>query len=147
MGSEKTRKITLFLLRPSSPVPAQAWKFEDEPVIRIGRLADNHVVLYSAVVSRHHVELRRTTSGWDVVNIGANGTYIDGKRVEQTVASDGMVLCIADTGPHLQIRFGDVDSEVGVTSRPASSPSSPPKGDAKAGSTFLKKKKKQSQSE
>ena len=143
MGSEKTRKITLFLLRPSSPVPAQAWKFEDEPVIRIGRLADNHVVLYSAVVSRHHVELRRTTSGWDVVNIGANGTYIDGKRVEQTVASDGMVLCIADTGPHLQIRFGDVDSEVGVTSRPTpAQPSSTSKGESKAGSTFLKNKKK-----
>jgi len=144
MGSANMDKITLFLLRASNPVPAQVWKFEGESVIRIGRLADNHVVLYSSVVSRHHLELKRTSSGWEVVNLGANGTYVGGKRVEKSPVSDGMVLCIADTGPHLQVCFGDVDSEVSVTPRTTSPPSTP--GNETASSTFLKKKRSQSSS-
>ncbi|MEL6471326.1 MAG: FHA domain-containing protein, partial [Cyanobacteria bacterium J06623_4] len=52
--------ITLSLLHPIDKTPVQSWSFEAEPVVRIGRSVNNDVVLYSAVVSRHHVELRRT---------------------------------------------------------------------------------------
>ncbi|MFH7027268.1 MAG: FHA domain-containing protein [Heteroscytonema crispum UTEX LB 1556] len=69
--------ITLSLLRPLESIPAQSWTFEDEPVIRIGRAADNHVVLYSAVVSRRHVEVRQVDRGWEIVSFGANGTYVN----------------------------------------------------------------------
>lgn len=84
----------------------QSWTFEHESVVRIGRAVDNHVVLYSAVVSRHHVELRRNGLHWEVVNLGTNGTYLDGKRVQQASLNDGGILRLARSGPNIQIRIG-----------------------------------------
>lgn len=99
--------ITLTLLHPLQSTPVQTWSFQQEPVVRIGRAGDNQVVLYSAVVSRHHVELRFTGNYWEVVNLGTNGTYISGKRVEQQIVEDGMVIRLARSGPMIQIRLGD----------------------------------------
>ncbi|AFY61275.1 FHA domain-containing protein [Synechococcus sp. PCC 6312] len=98
--------ITLTLLHPVQATPVQSWTFEHESVVRIGRAVDNHVVLYSAVVSRHHVELRRSGLHWEVVNLGTNGTYLDGKRVQQASLNDGGILRLARSGPNIQIRIG-----------------------------------------
>ena len=97
--------ITLTLLHPLQPVPVQSWTFQDEKKIRIGRATKNEVVLYSAVVSRHHVEIQKVEQNWEVVNIGANGTYIDGKRVEHTPAKDGMIFRLASSGPKILIKI------------------------------------------
>ena len=75
-------------------------------MIRIGRSTDNHVILYSAVVSRHHVELRRTGKGWEIMSLGTNGTYLDGKRITQIVAENGVIIRLARSGPNIQIRMG-----------------------------------------
>lgn len=99
--------ITLFLLHPLKQIPVQVWTFENEPVIRIGRSTDNHVILYSAVVSRHHVELRHVGSSWEIVNIGTNGTYLDGKRITQMPLLDGAIIRLARSGPNIQIRLGE----------------------------------------
>jgi pSer/pThr/pTyr-binding forkhead associated (FHA) protein len=99
--------ITLTLLHPIQSTPVQSWCFEEDDAIRIGRSTDNHVVLYSAVVSRNHVELRHNGQVWEVVNLGANGTYIDGKRVMQMPLHDGLVFRLARSGPNLQVHLGD----------------------------------------
>ena len=97
--------ITLSLLHPLNKEPVQNWTFKEDPVIRIGRSTENHVVLYSAVVSRHHVELRQTDDGWEIVNLGTNGTYLEGKRVTQAPAEDGIVIRLARSGPNIQINI------------------------------------------
>jgi len=99
--------ITLSLLHPVRQVPVQVWTFSDESVIRIGRSTDNQVILYSAVVSRHHVELRRTGTMWEIVNLGTNGTYLDGKLVQQASVRDGAVIRLARSGPNIQICMGE----------------------------------------
>ncbi|MDJ0620924.1 MAG: FHA domain-containing protein [Calothrix sp. MO_192.B10] len=98
--------ITLILLNPLQSLPPQSWTFEDEPIIRIGRSTDNDVVLYSAVVSRRHVELRRVNNSWEIVSLGANGTFLNGKQIQQTPVSDGIVLRLARSGPQIKIRLG-----------------------------------------
>ncbi len=103
--------ITLILLHPLHSTPVQSWKFGDESVIRIGRAADNQVVLYSAVVSRRHIELRRVDGSWEIVNLGANGTYVDGERVSQVSVVDGLIVRLAPSGPQLQIRLRDSSPE------------------------------------
>ncbi len=100
--------ITLILLHPLQPTPAQIWTFEDEPIISIGRSTDNHVVLYSVVVSRRHIELRQSDDGWEIVNVGANGTYLDGTRISSHPVVDGVIVRLARSGPQLQIRLGIV---------------------------------------
>ncbi|HEY9630340.1 MAG: FHA domain-containing protein [Oscillatoriophycideae cyanobacterium NC_groundwater_1537_Pr4_S-0.65um_50_18] len=99
--------ITLSLLHPVKQVPVQVWTFSDEPVIRIGRSTDNQVILYSAVVSRHHVELRRLGAVWELINLGTNGTYLDGKLVQQSSVRDGAVIRLARSGPNIQICMGE----------------------------------------
>lgn len=103
--------ITLTLLHPIQSIPVQSWTFEHESVIRIGRSTDNHVILYSAVVSRHHVELRNTNGAWELVNLGANGTYLDGKRVNQMPVEDGLIVRLARSGPNVQIHLGPKASQ------------------------------------
>jgi pSer/pThr/pTyr-binding forkhead associated (FHA) protein len=99
--------ITVSLLHPTQAVPTQSWTFDAESTVRIGRATDNDVVLYSAVVSRHHVELRQNKSGWRVVNISSNGTYgSDGQPLSKVVATDGMVFRLATSGPRIQINLG-----------------------------------------
>jgi len=108
--------ILLNLLHPQESLPAQSWTFEDETVIRVGRANDNHVVLYSAVVSRYHVELRQVETGWEIVSIGANGTYVDGDRVSQVPVIDGVIFRLARSGPQIQIRL-KLDAEAQIDQR------------------------------
>ena len=95
--------ITLSLLHPLNKTPIQNWSFEEQDVIRIGRSTDNDVVLYSAVVSRHHLEIHKGVAGWAIQSIGTNGTYLDGKRIKNVTAKDGLVVRLARSGPNLQI--------------------------------------------
>jgi pSer/pThr/pTyr-binding forkhead associated (FHA) protein len=124
--------ITLTLLHPIQSTPVQSWTFERDAVIRIGRSTDNQVVLYSAVVSRHHVELRQVGEEWEVVSLGANGTYIDGKRVVRLPVQDGLTFRLARSGPNLQVHLGSQPSgkipakpsDVGSIARPSFLPES-----------------------
>jgi serine/threonine protein kinase len=102
--------ITLTLLHPVKSSPVQSWTFDCDTVVRIGRSTDNQVVLYSAVVSRHHVELRYTAAernspgGWEIVSLGANGTYMDGQRIIRSPLSNGVIFRLARSGPNIQVQ-------------------------------------------
>jgi serine/threonine protein kinase len=98
--------ITLTLLHPVQLTPIQHWTFDESEIVRIGRSTENQVVLYSAVVSRYHAEIRRANSAWEIVSLGANGTYLDGKRITQVPVRDGMIIRLARSGPNLQIHLG-----------------------------------------
>jgi pSer/pThr/pTyr-binding forkhead associated (FHA) protein len=102
--------ITLTLLHPGQSVPIQNWAFETESTIRIGRAADNEVVLLSSVVSRHHLEIRPNGTDWELVNLGANGTFINQKRISKILAVDGMIFRLAATGPQIQIHIQPEES-------------------------------------
>ena len=111
--------ITLTLLHPLQSTPIQSWTFDQETQVSVGRSTDNHVVLYSAVVSRHHVELCYENSVWEVVSLGANGTYIDNQRVTRSPLKDGSVFRLARSGPTLQVNIPATASKsVGRSSAP-----------------------------
>ncbi|NJO77067.1 MAG: FHA domain-containing protein [Cyanobacteria bacterium RM1_2_2] len=112
--------IILSLLHPVKQIPVQVWTFPTESVIRIGRSTDNQVILYSAVVSRRHVELRRVGLEWEVVSLGTNGTYLNGKRITQTNITDGAIIRLARSGPNIQVRMGEAAFQELSESLPAS---------------------------
>lgn len=95
--------ITLTLLHPLKSIAVQKWNFEPNSVIRIGRASDNEVVLYSAVVSRHHLEIRPRGNDWALINLGSNGTFINGKKINKVLVKDGMVIRLASSGPKIKI--------------------------------------------
>lgn len=94
-------------MHPTQSVPVQSWTFESESVIRIGRANDNDVVIYSAVVSRHHVELWKDPSGWEIINFGANGTYVNGEPIVQVAVEDGTIVRLGNSGPKLQVTISE----------------------------------------
>lgn len=101
--------ITISLLHPTQSVPVQSWAFEPSSVIRIGRSQDNDVVVYSAVVSRHHIEIRKRGEHWEIVSFGSNGTYIGSELVTEKIIGDGTIIRLGNSGPKIQIRFGVID--------------------------------------
>jgi pSer/pThr/pTyr-binding forkhead associated (FHA) protein len=95
--------IVLSLL---NSVPVQSWTFMSEDVVQIGRATDNQVILFSAVVSRHHAELRwDEVNGWQIFNMSPNGTYLDGEAIKIEKVVDGMTIRLATSGPKIQIKL------------------------------------------
>lgn len=97
--------ITIVLLHPIKKTPIRTWTFDSEPLVRIGRSRSNDVVISSAIVSRHHVELWRLANQWEVVSFGANGTFIGGDRVHQVPVVDGTIVQLGNSGPKLCLQL------------------------------------------
>ncbi|MDJ0555740.1 MAG: FHA domain-containing protein [Microcoleaceae cyanobacterium MO_207.B10] len=106
--------ITISLLHPTQLVPIQNWSFESESLslIRIGRSSDNDVVIYSAVVSRHHLELWKEDSHWTLINFGANGTYLNNEPIIQVSVVDKMIIRLGNSGPKVQIFTKEVSRKI-----------------------------------
>ncbi len=60
-------------------------------------------MLYSAVISRHHLELHQRSGEWWAINRGKNGTYIDNVAIKRLRLSHETTLCLAKSGPRLRI--------------------------------------------
>ena len=108
--------MTLTLLEPQKKTPLNQWCFKDESVIRIGRAADNQVVLTDNLVSRHHLELRKISSGdngssWQVISQGTNGTFLNGVLVaNQSSLPDNSLLQLAQGGPMLKFQIQQMET-------------------------------------
>ncbi len=105
--------VSLTLLEPQQKTPLQQWCFENSSIIRIGRAADNHVVLTDSLVSRHHLELRQVDlasngGAWQLISQGTNGTFLNGILVTQSPLPDNSLLQLAQGGPILQFQIQEV---------------------------------------
>ncbi len=91
----------------------QEWIFEQESLIRVGRAADNDVVLNDALVSRHHLELHHLGYAnqrelWQLQSQGTNGTFLNGKLVSQRLLSENCLIQLGPGGPVLKLQTGPV---------------------------------------
>jgi ABC transport system ATP-binding/permease protein len=88
-------------------------------VVTIGRAAENNVVLDDLLVSRRHAILRRSGNRWELVdNNSANGTYVNGNRIDSAVIGPDDVVGIGHQLLHLSgdtlvehVDIGDVSYE------------------------------------
>ncbi|QIR39099.1 protein kinase [Tolypothrix sp. PCC 7910] len=120
--------VTLTLLEPQQKTPLKQWYFENSSVIRIGRAADNDVVLTDSLVSRYHLELKQVNSVksgglWQVISQGTNGTFLNGVLVTQNQLPDNSLLQLAQGGPILKFQLQEVtapDSWLRQTELPGS---------------------------
>jgi pSer/pThr/pTyr-binding forkhead associated (FHA) protein len=107
VASASSTMIALALLHPHQIKPVRRWIFDQVDLIRIGRSQENDVILYSAVISRHHLELHRRSGEWWAVNLGQNGTYVEDVAIGRLRLSGETTLGLAKSGPRLQISLCD----------------------------------------
>ncbi len=107
--------IRLTLLHHLQSIPVRSWVFNEDNVIRIGRSLKNDVVLYSAVVSRYHVEICHIGENRIVVNLGTNGTYLNGRAIKQIPLVDGQVIHLAISGPRILLNILPDPTEMVLT--------------------------------
>ena len=82
--------------------PPTAVHHIDQLVVTIGRAPDNNVVLDDLLVSRRHAVLRRSGNQWELVdNNSANGTYVNGNRIDQAVIGPDDIVGIGHQLLHL----------------------------------------------
>ena len=67
----------------------------DQEVTTAGRHPDCEIFLDDVTVSRRHAEFRRTSTGFEVVDLGSlNGTYVGGHLVDRAVLADGLEVMV-----------------------------------------------------
>ncbi|BAY52261.1 serine/threonine protein kinase [Thermostichus vulcanus NIES-2134] len=99
--------ITLHLLDPWKRTPVKTWRFPIKTTIRIGRAADNDVILNDILVSRYHAELScyrdpENLGRWFLKSLGAIGTFVDGRLVNESKLASGSLIQLGPTGPILE---------------------------------------------
>jgi serine/threonine protein kinase, bacterial len=106
--------VTLTLLDFPADTPLEQWSFDRRVAIRLGRAADNDVVIDHELVSRYHVELLPGNfaqgEGWQVVNQGVNGTFLNDVLVSRAALPGEGLLQLAKEGPVLQFRIAALSS-------------------------------------
>src|SRR5215472_4704193 len=65
-------------------------------LVRIGRAADNDVVIADLSVSRYHAELRKNArGGYTIADLGShNGTFVNGQRVDAAPVTERDIISI-----------------------------------------------------
>ena len=67
----------------------------DEPVVSIGRLVSNDIYLEDPFVSRHHSVIRNQGEQYVIEDVNsANGTYVNGERVDAGALEEGSIIQI-----------------------------------------------------
>lgn len=82
------------LAAPGLVLPHQTYAILHSPT-RVGRLADNDIVLDDKRVSRHHAEVSKQGNRWVLRDIGStNGTAVNGKIVREAVLKPGDTISL-----------------------------------------------------
>ena len=74
-----------------------------QPVITLGRISENDVLLPDRCISSHHAELRQLDSGdYELIDLESlNGTYVNGDKIRRVVIREGDEIMF---GPTLEAR-------------------------------------------
>ncbi|MEV4136194.1 FHA domain-containing protein [Dactylosporangium sp. NPDC049742] len=102
LGAADGPKVSFKVITITEPVPAaqppaqrEAALHDAAALIRLGRGPDNDIVLTDLRTSRNHAELRRTPTGYEVVDLGSrNGTFHNGKQVTRQAMQPGDMISI-----------------------------------------------------
>ena len=106
------RLFALHLLDPNLGHPLIKWRFVAQPIVRIGRSEQNQIAITDPSVSRKHAELHWQEDHWKLVNLGRNGTLIDGAAVSDVPLKHGVRFRLGPLGPTLQLTTADASSLV-----------------------------------
>ena len=92
-------------------VPGHTENLRFSETVRLGRAETNDIVVRAAVVSGVHLELRRTGSDWDAIDLdSSNGTYMEGQAVTKVRVGSATTLSLGFGGPKVHLGVPVVES-------------------------------------
>ncbi len=92
--------IVVQLIHISGPLKGQIQEFT-EFSIAIGRHSSCHLQFPPdlTTISRKHAEIVREGNQFKLLDFSSNGTFVNGKRVKETILKNGDVLAFSEKGP------------------------------------------------
>jgi ABC-type multidrug transport system ATPase subunit/pSer/pThr/pTyr-binding forkhead associated (FHA) protein len=109
-GGSATSVMRPAIATTSRPSGTFTTTYQPSTRVRIGRDADNDIVVDDLLVSRHHAELHLAPGGRnDLVDLGSlNGTYLNGQRIERAAIGELDLVAIGHSsfrlvGGHLEL--------------------------------------------
>lgn len=95
-----------------------------EPTIRIGRNPDGQVHFPKdlTIVSRNHAEIVREGNRFKLLDHSSNGTFVNGKKIQEAYLKDGDVLTFAEGGPKVSFLTKVLEGEAPIAPEPEPAP-------------------------
>jgi Nif-specific regulatory protein len=111
VSRDSSMNATLFAI--TGPLKGAIFRLGDEEV-SIGRQASNQLCIGDLSVSRRHSVIKPEKAGFQILDVGSNnGTYVNGKPVEQATLAHGDTIGIGDTiFEFLLTTGGDLDPQI-----------------------------------
>ena len=106
-GQQNHDSLSVTVVSPEGDVTDRL-TFPTRESVSIGRSTESDVPLdvFGKKVSRCHAVLLHDGAGWEYYNLGVNGTFSNGKRIDTLTISAPTVVRLGKTGPILQFRVG-----------------------------------------
>lgn len=94
--------VQLFHIKGPIPVHGKEQEFS-EPSILIGRHPSCHVQFPMDLthISRKHAEIIREGNQFKLIDHSTNGTFVNGKKIQEAYLKDGDVLMFSEGGPQI----------------------------------------------
>jgi pSer/pThr/pTyr-binding forkhead associated (FHA) protein len=108
--------ITVQLIHIHGPLKGEIQEFSKE-TITVGRHPSSDLKFPAdlTIISRRHAEIKREGNQFRLIDRSTNGTFVNGKKITETLLRDGDVLEFADGGPKAsfltQMKEGPVETE------------------------------------
>jgi pSer/pThr/pTyr-binding forkhead associated (FHA) protein len=115
--------IIVQLIHISGPMKGKIQEFS-EGMITIGRKPSNHIRFPTdfTSISRDHAEIVREGNKFRLIDHSSNGTFVNGKRVQEVYLKEGDVIMFSEGGPKVsfltQTKEGVASVETAMPSRP-----------------------------
>jgi pSer/pThr/pTyr-binding forkhead associated (FHA) protein len=115
--------IVVQLVHIEGPLKGEILEFSQDEIL-IGRHPDCHLAFPRDldIISRKHARIVREGNRFKIVDQSTNGTYVNGKPVQESYLKIGDVLMIADGGPKVSFLTKIMESEPTTDMPPASQP-------------------------
>lgn len=113
MGSSTRDKILhVTVVSPDGEVVLNA-KFDQPATISIGRGDDCDIRLeqFGKKLSRWHAVVLHDGTDWEFYNLGVNGSYEGGQKVDAVVLREAKVIRLGQHGPIVRFKFSDPVAE------------------------------------
>ncbi len=102
VANDKSGRVVLYLIESERGTPIQFWTFENDLMIRVGRGADNELIVLNPYVSRTHAYIGARDGRWTVSSLSDQGLFHRSQKLQSLPLYNGCEFRLGPAGPFLR---------------------------------------------